>query len=399
MININDYKALLSSQGNSLGQIRKNQSDLIMNETFLGDPTYKKVYILTQNGWKYEDAKYQVHTTPSILKDAVDYYLQFRPKVHYPIGSYVIVPDDTSPEINLSKPELNNPFLQPVAKRTQWWMIVGRTDSNSFVRYSILKCNWNFKWIYDGKVQQCFGCIRNANSYTSGTWRDDISFFLDNLTGAWLPDTYHVYGEKLADFGIDDNRTIMHEQRFLISNNILDPKVYQVTKVVDLSPQGIIKLSIKQDEFNHKRDNLDLGICDYFTNNGDLNIDEEKTAFNEAKTSVIDWMMINDDGELDVAGATASKILVIGETSYFKVDFSRSGVEPQWNLELIDSENEYSEEDKKYYEGLIKLNKFDSHILAIKPGKAKSLKGKKYALSVCDYDGEYYSSIVVEVSE
>lgn len=166
-MNINEYKTLLSSQGSNLGQIRKNKSDFLMNQTFTGDPEYKKVYILTRDGWKYEDAKYQVHTTPSILKDAVDYYLQFRPKVHYPIGTYVIVPDDTCSEINLLPGELQNPFLQPVSNRTQWWIIVGRTDANTFVRYSILKCNWEFKWIYNRKIKKCYGCIRNANSYTS----------------------------------------------------------------------------------------------------------------------------------------------------------------------------------------------------------------------------------------
>lgn len=166
-MNIKEYKTLLSSRGQNLGNIKKEQSDNIMDITFMRDPTYKKVYILTKDGWKWEDAKYQFHSTPSIAKDAVDYYLQFRPKVHYPIGSYVIVPDDTSPDINLKGEELSRPFMQPVSERTQWWMIVGRDDANAFVRYNILKCNWEFKWIYDEKIYRSFGIVRNANSYTS----------------------------------------------------------------------------------------------------------------------------------------------------------------------------------------------------------------------------------------
>lgn len=43
----------------------------------------------------------------------------------------------------------------------------------------------------------------------------------------------------------------MHEQRFMLSNNILDPKVYQVTKVTDLNPSGVIKYSIKQDDLDN----------------------------------------------------------------------------------------------------------------------------------------------------
>ena len=77
------YKSYLASEGNTLSQIKRNESDIVINQTFTADAAYKKVYILTQNGWKFEDAKYQIHTTPSILKDAVDYYLKIRPKIHY----------------------------------------------------------------------------------------------------------------------------------------------------------------------------------------------------------------------------------------------------------------------------------------------------------------------------
>jgi hypothetical protein len=185
MINAATYHSYLNSYGTSLGNIRKNQSRSVIDYTFTGDPSYKRVYILTKDGWKYEDAKYQLHSAKSILKDDVDYYLQFRPSVHYPIGSYVIVPDDTSSNINLNSEELRNPFLQPVKERTQWWIIVNRDNSNSFVRYNILKCNWNFQWIHDGKIQNSFGCVRDASSYTSGKWTDEYSSSLDNLT-AWM---------------------------------------------------------------------------------------------------------------------------------------------------------------------------------------------------------------------
>ena len=96
MVTAEMYKNYLSSYGSNLAQVKKNQSDAIMNNSFTADAQYKRVYILTKDGWKWEDAKYQRHAKLSILKDAVDYYLQFRPKVHYPIGSYVFVPDDTS---------------------------------------------------------------------------------------------------------------------------------------------------------------------------------------------------------------------------------------------------------------------------------------------------------------
>lgn len=72
-----------------------------------------------------------------------------------------------------------------------------------------------------------------------------------------MPDIYYAYGNNLYELGLDDNRTVMHEQRFMLSNNILDPKVYQVTKVTDLNPSGVIKYSIKQDDLDNKRDNVE----------------------------------------------------------------------------------------------------------------------------------------------
>jgi hypothetical protein len=396
-MNISSYKNYLSSRGNTLGQVKRIQSDVIMNNTFTLDPTYKKVYILTKEGWKWEDAKYQFHSAPSISKDAVDYYLQFRPKVHYPVGSYVIVPDDTAFDINLSEEERLNPFSQPIENRKQWWIIVGRDEANAYVRYMILKCDWDFKWIYKGKLMSCWACSKSASSYTSGRWVDQYSASLDNLTNSWLPDTHHVYGDKLEELGMCDTRTVFYNQRFFLSNNDLEPKIYQVTKVLDINPLGIIKLSIKQDELNEKRDNIELRICDYYTDEGDVMVDIPIVDTPDAeKTSTINWLTTDDDGEL-VDGVETK--LEIGTIYYFGVTFSADNVDPQWKIELIDENDEFTDEDKEYYVGLMKMTKFDNTILALKPAKASSLKGKKFTLSVSDSNGEYYSSIDVEVAE
>lgn len=397
MLDMDTYLGYLKMSGENLGNIRKEQSDRIINRTFTGDPNYKKVYILTKDGWKFEDAKYQFHTARSILRDDVDFYLQFRPKHHYPIGSYVIVPDDTDPDINLTWKELQDPFLQPVNKRTQWWLIVGRDDANAYVRYNILKCNWNFQWIWNGAVQNCFGVIRNANSYTSGKWVDEISASLDNISGMWLPDTYHVYGEKLKKLHLDDNRTIMHDQRFMMSNNIIDPKVYQVTKIVDLSPQGILKVTVKQDELNEKRDNVELHICDYYKNDGDSLVQVEPVVSD--KSSTIKRLSLNENNELSYPELSALTVetIQIGETSYWGATLSdQSDIPLMWNIELISS-NDYTKEQIKYYEGLINITHLGNNSISIKLSKAKSLSGKHFTLSVCDIKGNYYSSIELEV--
>lgn len=174
MITTSDYKALLASQGSHLGEVRKNRADMIMNATFKGDIGYRQVYILDkEEGWKYTDAKFTKHAASSIQKDEVDSFLQFRPKEHYPVGTYVFIPDDTSYELDINEEDP----LWDGAKNL--WLIVGRTDNRQFVQYLVLQCNWKLKWIVgygdQKKLLSCWAVIRNANSYTSGVWNDYVN--------------------------------------------------------------------------------------------------------------------------------------------------------------------------------------------------------------------------------
>lgn len=169
IITLENYQNMLLGKGGNLSEVRKNQSDMIMNATFMNDVGYKKVYILSkENGWEYVDAKYGKHASYSILKDAVDSYLQFRPQVHYPVGTYVFIPDDTSSEIGFYEYQPEDPFKDLNFTVSKLWMIVGRDDATQFVRYNIIRCNWNFRWVYklhgEYQIMHIWGSVRNANS-------------------------------------------------------------------------------------------------------------------------------------------------------------------------------------------------------------------------------------------
>ena len=191
MIDLSDYKKMLRSDGSHLGEVRKNQADMIMNTAFTGDVSYRRVYILSkEEGWHFEDARFSKHAASSIAKDQVDSYLQFRPKVHYPIGTYVFIPDDTKYDLSVSPIDVEEKEVDNVCPPIEndevydingadplWdgaknlWLIVGRNDDKQFVRYLILKCDWKFRWVTgygDRKqLQSCWGCHKSANSYTS----------------------------------------------------------------------------------------------------------------------------------------------------------------------------------------------------------------------------------------
>lgn len=211
------FRARMARQGDTQNQAYLKQSDMIINETFSRDPAYRKV-VLTHapsNMYNVEfDAKYLVQSYYNITKDEVDYYLQFRPHVQVPIGSYVDVPDD------------NGVFER--------WLIVAYDDRPQFPLYYILKCNWTLKWVYEGKVYKVLGVLRNQNSYNSGVWTDYATTSVENQNKFWMPTTPYT-------------QIVNYNQRVLINDKGREiPIAWMVSKVEDVQPVGITKLTFTQ---------------------------------------------------------------------------------------------------------------------------------------------------------
>lgn len=223
------------------------------------------------------------------------------------------------------------------------------------------------------------------------------------MTSAWAPDTYHVYGENLTKYNLCDTRSIMHYQRFFLSNNDLDPKIYQVTKIVDLAPQGVIKLSLKQDELDRDRDNLELHICNYYSHTGDVKVDPPSKEDGELLSCSIVHSWLTDDGQL-IPYADPTNQLFIATTSYFQINVEGKDASTlknpfDWRLNLINEDEGYSTEEILRYENLIKVEMLDHHVVALRPGRANSLIGKRFRLTATDPWREYATaSIEVEVS-
>ena len=405
MITSDMYKTMLNVKGKNLSQVRQYNSAMVMNATFTGDIGYKRVYILDkEEGWKYEDAKYSKHATPSILKDAVDYYLQFRPRVHYPVGTYVFIPNDMDYNIGFEEEDPVDPFKDENFDVNKLWLIVGKNDANEFVRYNIIKCNWNFRWIArvngENKILNVWGAVRNANSYTSGVWTADYTTALDNITNAWIPDIFLLYEDKLSDYDLCDTRYLRHDHRFMLTHNKLDPKVYTVTKVQDLVPQGIIKLTLKQDELNNVRDNVDLMLCDYYNSFGEVVTKQESHIDDTARSFL--WSAIVDENGVLQRNQEQDNILHIAVISYFNVEFFLKGklqdLNAEWRINYNGS-SELSEDEIKHLCDLMVMRQIDKSTISIKPAKTNKLIGEKFILSVQDSNGDYASSIELEVQK
>ena len=173
----------------TIGQIYKEQSDWLMEETFWNDPQSKVCYIYDyfhddqpdkNVGMTYEnttktkiDAKFIVKTYQSIDKDQVEYYIQFKPsqktrfeegdELYYfetdyrrkygvqdfPIGLMIDIPDDTG--------------------LYHKWLICSKEPANQFVKYLVLPCNYFLHWVEnDGQnryKRSMWVVLRNQNSY------------------------------------------------------------------------------------------------------------------------------------------------------------------------------------------------------------------------------------------
>lgn len=271
----------------TVGQQIKEQSDYLMEDTWYNDPQSKICYLydylhddtpLKHNGMTYDettkfkiDAKFIITKYSSIASDQVEYHLMFRPSQNrtfesddelyyfqrdytnrygndFPVGMYCDIPDDIG-----------------VYHR---WLVVAKEIANQFVKFSILPCNYKLCWIEnrDNKrlKRQMWGCLREQKSYTSGIWNGDRLVSLDNVNQLWLPlnditERIHYISEDHED-----------NQRLIISSLKPNPSVWVVSKIQDLNPRGIIKLTYKQTVFDEHTDFVDWETgdmyADYYVN-------------------------------------------------------------------------------------------------------------------------------------
>ena len=400
MITREMYKSWLAEGGQTLGNIRKNNSQDIINSTFTNDPSYKQVRVLTRQGQKIMDAKYVFHQDQSISKDAVDWYLQFRPGVEFPIGTIVIVPDDNDTMLHTQDEEkdwfktANLDEHEQRGERTQLQFIVNRNSENQFVYYNILQCNQKFQQIYNKTIQSCIGAVRNANSYTSGIQDAKIGTALDNVTSAYIPDLYYVYGNHLQDLDLDDPRTIQHDTRFMITNNSLYPQCYRTSKVMNVTPAGIIQLTMKQCDYDETRDNTKLRICDYYSDMGDTTIN---TPFTEETNKVSIVTMDISNGVLSEIEEVINLNLAVGTSKYIGIKNQADYSYVDWNIKLDTSDSD-NNHPNSYYENLIKVTNMQVGA-EIKVSKARSLVGKHFLISATDTDASFYASMELEVTD
>lgn len=295
-------RRMLSVENNgatTIGQIHKDTSDKYMEWTWNDDvqsricyiydykhddtPTLKDHIAHSDDTTKTKiDAKFIISSYGSIDKDQVAYHIMFKPSQkidfvegddlyyyetdykqkynssHF-IGMFVDIPDD------------NGIYYR--------WLICDYEEANQFVKYVVLPCDYRFQWIQilDGKKykRQMWGCIRAQNSYTSGVYTDRYFTSLDNVDKFIIP-----LNEMTETFGYNDH--LGDAQRLIVSAKVPHPITWQVSKIENTKPFGLIKVTTKQVPFNDDTDYIErddsnkiIGMwADYYSADQSAPIDE-----------------------------------------------------------------------------------------------------------------------------
>lgn len=213
------------------------------------------------------------------------------------------------------------------------------------------------------------------------------------MAGFWLPDTHFIYGINREKYNLDNTQTLNIQDRLMVTVNEINPSCYMISKILDVVPKGLLKLSMKLDDFDPKRDCIEHKVCNYYSSTGDIVVDEPVGSDDPAKTSTISYMEVNSDGELEEA--TAPEYLDIGHTYYYSATFSDENVHAEWRVKLIGDEDE---SERIALERLMVLRDVNDKTISLRPGKSSRIKGRRFQLEVCDLNGDYESNIEVEVS-
>ena len=267
----------------TLGKQIKADADRIMDETFDYDVTTRLCYIydyfhddeetknLCELGAGYVPSefsdkipvklKFLIKSYKSLAKDDPDYYIQFTMSdwnkvvqdpqhqtiipgyfkgyskygIHYPIGLYVDIPDD---------------------RGVYWrWLVVYEDVANQFPKFGVIRCNHQLDWVIDkpdGRYKRAvWGAQRTLSAYNSGIYSWDKTTVPENQSKIWLP--WNSVTNEL-----------FYNQRVILSMPMDVPLTWQISKVENTIPRGIVSLSLYQDQFNPKTDYIDKSDPDHW---------------------------------------------------------------------------------------------------------------------------------------
>lgn len=295
----------------TIGQIHKETSDWLMEETWFNDPQSKVCYIYDfahddqpmlkdHMTYKYTtktkiDAKFIITQYGSISKDQVAYHIMFKPsqKMEFsPTDELYYFETEYRKKYDIQFPYslyIDIPNERGIYEK---WLIINMEQGNQFIKYNVLPCNYLFEWIEQNGQERIkrrmWGVDRQQLSYTSGIWIDRYFHSLDNVEKSYLP--LNAITENINYVGEN-----MKNQRMIISAKVNHPTVWQVTKVENTHPIGVLQMTFSQTEFDPHRDYIEpdetgkiIGMwADYWDTTNEPNIEPIDPSIPVMKPTII----------------------------------------------------------------------------------------------------------------
>ena len=258
MPSFNKYSKFLGTTGHTIGEVRQEEANRLMEWTWDGDIASQIAYQFDMyhdpdpyalNNVKPTrdmvplDVKFIKHTSQTYSKDLVTFHMQMKPhqkcNVSYykqyedvygstwPLGEYVLLKDS-----------------EGVYNR---WLVVAEADNNvlQFPTWEVLRCDLTFQYVMDGKKMSVAGVQRSQNSYNSGIWTD------------YLVTTTQDQGKFIIPLNRETEK-IFYNMRMIIDAAVLtEPRTFQVSKVNRISPDGLVRVTLAETEFNSETDYIE----------------------------------------------------------------------------------------------------------------------------------------------
>ena len=225
----------------SLGAKLVDDSNILEDLFFDTDINYRKGMLYDWNMSELEevDFKFEKVKTYKAEGSSVEYMIHFRPNYN-PESIYK---DNYYKQDGRERLGFYIDVYDMSKKIYEKWIIVGKDDRVSFDRYNALKCDWCFEWVSNNDYYRAIGCVRSAQDGSVNNLNRD------NLGGTSVNDELSIFLPSSKDVS-----TIKLGTRFIISDNMDNPRTYEVIQIKDTTPLGTTKIYLKEDLFNASKD-------------------------------------------------------------------------------------------------------------------------------------------------
>lgn len=319
-----EYKSRIANQGKYMGEQMRMQTRMVTDALWMNSVTTQPVCVhsISQGlpptydyADEFEDviyAHFEKHKNYNVGGNAVDYLLVVQPQVveeyqEFKVGSYVCIPN--------------------IHNQLEYWLIVYQEENNGLIQFRVLKCNWKLKWVTNNVIHECLCVLRGESADAEGLEDAGYISTVESKSAVWLPNNI-------------DAKSINVNTRFLISDvGRVPPQAWKVSKLQDVLPVGITKVTLEQDLFNAQKDNAELMVADYYAEAIEPKpiepLPDEEEPIPTTGTATISY------------SGTKPTVKVGGSWKSFTATFSTEGVVPQ-SWFVSDGTNTFSETTGDY---------------------------------------------------